>query len=217
MTLKIFCLSLLLVPLVFGLSLLPLLLQSPITFSVLTAGIILNRVVDPHWVNADPDHESWSRSQCGSGSSSRSSALMTKNWKIFTRTAGNLYIFFWSKIAIYLSLASLKDAQATGIAFSPQKWTSSTSLFLWLIFALLDPATQVNADPCGSGSGSTTVIFRGIFCGFLDVLYSTLFRLPPLRFHCAGSMLGLNLGLLRLWHWLSEALTTRQQFCSSCK
>jgi hypothetical protein len=31
-------------------------------------------------------------------------------------------------------------------------------LFLWVIFALLDPdpdpATQINADPCGSGHGS---------------------------------------------------------------
>jgi hypothetical protein len=29
-------------------------------------------------------------------------------------------------------------------------------LFLWVIFALLDPdpAAQINADPCGSGSGS---------------------------------------------------------------
>jgi hypothetical protein len=30
-------------------------------------------------------------------------------------------------------------------------------LFLWVIFPLLDPdldqATQINADPCGSGSG----------------------------------------------------------------
>jgi hypothetical protein len=57
----------------------------------------------------------------------------------------------------------MKDAQAIGEAFSPQKRTSSTSkhensvlfLFLWVIFALLDPdpATQTNADPCGSGSG----------------------------------------------------------------
>ncbi len=34
-------------------------------------------------------------------------------------------------------------------------------LFLWVIFALLDPdpdlATQINADPCGSGSGSETL------------------------------------------------------------
>jgi hypothetical protein len=57
----------------------------------------------------------------------------------------------------------MKDAQAIGEAFSPQKRTSSTSkhensvlfLFLWVIFALLDPdpATQTNADLCGSGSG----------------------------------------------------------------
>jgi hypothetical protein len=34
---------------------------------------------------------------------------------------------------------------------------------LWVIFALLDPdpdpATQINADPCGSGSGSETLGF----------------------------------------------------------
>jgi hypothetical protein len=66
------------------------------------------------------------------------------------------------KIAIYLSLASIKDAQAKGEAFSPQKRSSSTSkhdfffyfyLFFRVIFALLDQApdpdsaTQINADP----------------------------------------------------------------------
>jgi hypothetical protein len=34
--------------------------------------------------------------------------------------------------------------------------------FLWVIFALLDPdpdpATQINADPCGSGYGSETLV-----------------------------------------------------------
>jgi hypothetical protein len=32
-------------------------------------------------------------------------------------------------------------------------------LFLWVIFALLDPdpAIQINADPCRSGSGSETL------------------------------------------------------------
>jgi hypothetical protein len=53
--------------------------------------------------------------------------------------------------------ASIKDAQATGEAFSPQKRISSTSkhensllfLYLWVIFVLLDPdpATQIDADP----------------------------------------------------------------------
>jgi hypothetical protein len=58
----------------------------------------------------------------------------------------------------------MKDVQATGEAFSPQKRTSSTSkpiffLFLWVIFALLDPdpeafpmririqPTKINPDP----------------------------------------------------------------------
>jgi hypothetical protein len=35
-------------------------------------------------------------------------------------------------------------------------------LFMWVIFALLDldpnPVTQINADPCGSGSGSETLV-----------------------------------------------------------
>jgi hypothetical protein len=35
-------------------------------------------------------------------------------------------------------------------------------LCLWVIFALLDPdpdpATQINAESCGSGSGSTTLV-----------------------------------------------------------
>ncbi len=63
----------------------------------------------------------------------------------------------------------MKDAQATGETFSPQKRTSSTSKmkilsffqFFGVILALLDPdpdpAAQINADPCGSGSGSETL------------------------------------------------------------
>jgi hypothetical protein len=39
-------------------------------------------------------------------------------------------------------------------------------LFLWVIFALLDPdpdpATQINTDPCGYGSGSQTLAFGAI-------------------------------------------------------
>jgi hypothetical protein len=73
-------------------------------------------------------------------------------------------------------LASVKDSQATGEAFSPQKRTSSTSkdenslLFLNFLGSFLpsriririrnlyadpdpDPTAQINADPCGSGSG----------------------------------------------------------------
>jgi hypothetical protein len=65
-------------------------------------------------------------------------------------------LIFFSNIAIIYPLASLKDVQATGEAFSPQKRTSSTLkhesslffLFLWVIFALPDP------DPLTSGSGT---------------------------------------------------------------
>jgi hypothetical protein len=57
-----------------------------------------------------------------------------------------------------LILRPPKDVQATGEAFSSQKRTSSTYLltfvlFLWVIFALLDP------DPdCESGSRSRDLI-----------------------------------------------------------
>jgi hypothetical protein len=90
---------------------------------------------------------------------------MKKNysWKF------NFY-FLDQKLQFTYPLASIKDAQATGEAFSPQKRTSSTVLknmkildfflFLWVIFALLDPDPQFecgsgssNSNTCGSGSG----------------------------------------------------------------
>ena len=43
-------------------------------------------------------------------------------------------------------------------------------LFLWVIFALLDPdpdpATQINADPCGSGYGSGSETLGGVVMGY---------------------------------------------------
>jgi hypothetical protein len=39
----------------------------------------------------------------------------------------NLFLFLWSKIAIYLSLGLHKRRPSYGEAFSPQKRTSSTS------------------------------------------------------------------------------------------
>jgi hypothetical protein len=64
------------------------------------------------------------------------------------------------------------DAQATGEAFSPQKRHPAIQnmnilyffLFLLVIFALLDPdpdpATRINADPCGSGFATLAFITR---------------------------------------------------------
>jgi hypothetical protein len=58
--------------------------------------------------------------------------------------------------------ASIKDGQATGEAFNPEKRTSSTSkhensvlfLFLWNFFALLDPVPDPQFE-CGSGSSNS--------------------------------------------------------------
>jgi hypothetical protein len=88
------------------------------------------------------------------------------------------------KIEIYLSLASIKDAQAKGEAFSPQKRTSSPSkhdffyfyLFFRVIFALLDqapdPATQINADPDPiPGRKSSLTNFFALFRLFLCIIY----------------------------------------------
>jgi hypothetical protein len=49
---------------------------------------------------------------------------MTKNWKNFT-TENFDYFFF--NLQFTYPYASIKDAQATGEAFSPQKRTSITS------------------------------------------------------------------------------------------
>ncbi len=49
------------------------------------------------------------------------------------------------------------------------------------------------------------ILFKGGFLGFFStVLHSTMLHLPPLRFHCVGGCWDRILGLLRLWHWLSE-------------
>jgi hypothetical protein len=80
-----------------------------------------------------------------------------------TKIRKNVQIKKVNNFAIYLFLASIKDAQATGETFSPQKRTSSTlnreisffSVFLWVLFVLrdLDPDPDPNSQ-CGSGSGS---------------------------------------------------------------
>ncbi len=106
-------------------------------------------------------------SNCGSGSSSESRVLITKNWK--KPAVKLLYIFFGLKIASYLSLNLHKGRTSYRRRLQTSKeniqhfkrWNLLT-FFLWVIFALLDPepdpATQIYAYPCGCGSrsGSTT-------------------------------------------------------------
>ncbi len=93
-----------------------------------------------------------------------SRALMTKNWKKIT---AEIFFFFWSKTAIYLSLGLHKVCPSYRRSLQLSKesiqhfktWTfTNIFLLLWVIFALLDP------DPVseyGSGSGSTDPIEYG--------------------------------------------------------
>ena len=75
------------------------------------------------------------------------------------------FYFLHQKIAIYLSLGLHKGRPSYRKSLHPSKENIQYLqnikildffLFLWVIFALLDPdpdpATQINADPCGSGS-----------------------------------------------------------------
>jgi hypothetical protein len=84
---------------------------------------------------------------------------MTKNWK---KTCSCKTFFGW-KIAIYLSLGLQKGCTSYRRSLYPSKENiQHFKTYLWVIFALLDPdpdpATQINAYPCGSGSGSTTLL-----------------------------------------------------------
>ncbi len=89
------------------------------------------------------------------------------SWKFFL-------LFSWSKIAIYLSLGLHKGRPSYRRSLQPsketfqyfKKWKFCTFFYFFgVIFALLDPdpATQINADPYGSGS--ETLELRNHFFG----------------------------------------------------
>jgi hypothetical protein len=83
-------------------------------------------------------------------------------WKKITAEK-NIYFFFGSKTTIYLSqgLHKGRPSYRRSLLTLKREYPAlqnmkilSFFLFLWVIFALLDPdpATQINADPSGSGS-----------------------------------------------------------------
>ncbi len=91
---------------------------------------------------------------------------MTKNWKKIT---GEIFFFFLSKTAIYLSLSLHKvcPSYRRSLQFSKEAiqhfktWTfTNYCLLLWVIFALLDPDPYPDSE-YGSGSGSTDPIEYG--------------------------------------------------------
>ncbi len=81
---------------------------------------------------------------CGSGSGTR--VLMTKNGKKFT---AEIIDIFLSRVAIYLSLG-LQPLKKNIQHF--KTWNAFPfSIFVGLV-------TKINADPCGSGTGSETLV-----------------------------------------------------------
>jgi hypothetical protein len=143
---------------------------SSISVRRLEKALLSTRVSDPHWFTADPDEDLdpafFLIANPDPGSGSR--VWWPKIEKIYS---WKLIFIFLIKNCHLLILGLHKGRPATD-AFSPQKTTSSTSKHensvLFSIFvghfcppgsgsgsnlnADPDPATQINADPCRSGS-----------------------------------------------------------------
>ncbi len=106
--------------------------------------IFFPRVSDPHWFNADPDSGSrvW--------------------WPKIEKIHCLKFNFYFSKIAIYLSLGLHKGRPSYRKSLQPSREHPILKnmkildffLFLWVIFALLDPDPDPQFE-CWSGSGSS--------------------------------------------------------------
>ncbi len=132
------------------------------------------RVSDPHWFNADPDSGSGSRIRIPDPDPGFDGLKWKKNLQLEI-----YFTFFWSKIAIYLSLGLHKGRPSCRRnlqhskgniqmiqhfkrwKFSPFFYFLGSLLPSWIRIRIRnlyadpdpDPAAQINADPCGSGSG----------------------------------------------------------------
>ncbi len=160
------------------------LVRTPLVYMITSTSIYHNPVpvvqcCNPYWFQRGSGYGSGCKifCQCGFGYGSGCRILMTKNWKKFT--AVHFLTFFWSKIAIYLSLSlhegrpsyrrSLHPLKSEHLAF--QTWIffsfvghfgppGSGSVFPMRIRVQIQP-TKMNADSCGSGSRSRSTTLSG--------------------------------------------------------
>ena len=112
----------------------------------------MDSVVDPHWFQCGSG--SSILGQCGSGSGSRSRLLMTKICKIFQLE--KKFKFFWSKIALFLSLGLHKGRPSYKTNLQPSKGNTQHQNQCG--------SMRIHADPCGSGS---TTLVMGIMMWIL--------------------------------------------------
>ncbi len=79
-------------------------------------GRVISSVSDPHWFQYGSGFSILGQNKCGTGS--RQEIEKIRSWKKKK--------YFLSKLQFNYPQASIEDIQATGIAFSPRKRTSST-------------------------------------------------------------------------------------------
>ncbi len=91
----------------------------------------------------------------------------------------------WSPVSYYVSLVAT-------VGFLIQQSASST---------LRNCDTKLMLNYCKQGSFLLITKFKGgVFMVFLPTVFTTASSAETLKFHCIGRMLGLNPGMLRLWH-----------------
>ncbi len=114
---------------------------------------------DPDWVSSNTVLSTW-----GAWSSALAAPELFVRWSLAVLIVAKIYtwtfrfVFFWSKIAVCLSLGTPKGRPSYRRSLQPREHPALQNmkilyffLFLWIIFFLLDPdpvpTAQVNADP----------------------------------------------------------------------
>ncbi len=123
--------------------------------------------MDPRWFNADPDPAFFPIAD--PGIQFRIQGFDVQKLKKNYNCKFFIYLFFGSKIAIYLCIGLHKGRTRYRRSLQASKeniqhckpWKFFTFFYICGSFWpswILDPATHINADPCGYGS--TTPLFR---------------------------------------------------------